>query len=271
MKLGLSGQMRADGNRDRENHMMKKWMALAGALMILTIAGMAIGEGMIPVALEMDMDGTIAEGVDARDGIVTISRPGEYLLSGEMEQGQIFVNCAEDGKVTLYLNGVKVHNEQGPALIVGQCQPRLMVSLVDGTENVLSDGTGMAQGADDPDGVIYSRSDLTITGSGSLSVEAGVLNGIVSRDDIRIEGGKIDIQAAGHGIKGKDSVEISGGEIVIRAGKDGIKATNKKDPERGYVEISGGKISITCTDDALSFITGCRVTGGEIYITMAED
>ena len=88
--------------------------------MILMIAGTAMGEGMTPVVLETNMNGTIAEGVDARDGTVTISRPGEYLLSGEMEQGQIFVNCQDDGKVTLYLNGVKVHNEQGPALIVAK-------------------------------------------------------------------------------------------------------------------------------------------------------
>ena len=240
-------------------------------LMILTIAGSAAGEGMIPVTLGPDADGTAAEGVEIRNGTVRISRPGAYLLSGEMEQGQISVDCPEDGKVTLYLNGVRVHNEQGPALIVGQCRPRLVISTVEGTDNELSDGTGLLPGDGDPDGVIYSRSDLTITGSGSLRIAAGAANGIASRDDLRIEGGKTEIEAPGHGIKGRDAVEISGGEIVIRAGKDGIKATNKKDPERGYVEITGGKISITCGDDALSYITGCRITGGEIFVTMAEE
>ena len=249
---------------------MKKWMAAAGVLLALMMAGAGLGESMVPVELGNEMSGEIATGVEARDGIVTISRPGDYLLSGEMADGQIFVNCADEGRVTLYLNGVKVHHEKGPALIVGECQPRIVISMVEGTENFLSDGTGMPQGEDDPDGVIYSRSDLTITGSGSLRIDAGAMNGIVSRDDLRIESGKIDIEAAVHGVKGKDSVEISGGEMVIRAGKDGIKATNKKDRDRGYVEITGGKISIECGDEALSFITGCKVSGGEIYVTMTD-
>ena len=245
---------------------MKRFFALLALLCLLFSAAPA--DGMIPVVLSPDLTPEASDGYTFQDGVLTFVRPGDYLLSGSLDQGQIRVDCPDDGKVTLYMNGVSVHNENGPALFIGEVSPRLVISLVEGTSNTLSDGKSMPQGEEDPDGVVYSMSDLTIEGSGKLAVEAGAMNGIVSRDDIRITGGILDIDVPLHGIKGKDSVEISGGDIVIRADRDGIKSTNKKDPDRGYIEISGGKISITCRDDALSFITACRITGGELFVTM---
>lgn len=249
---------------------MKKWMTLMGVLMtLLLLCAYAAGEGIIPVTLGPEMD--TPEGVTAVDGVVTFSKPGSYLVSGDLPQGSLVVDCAENGKVILYLNGVSVYNAQGPALRVGECSPRAVISLVEGAENRLSNGTALFfEDVDEPDGVIYSQSDLTIEGGGTLEVSAGAMNGIVSKDDLRIEGGSLRIDAPLHGIKGKDSVEISGGEITIHAGKDGVKSTNKKDPERGFLEISGGKLTVTCGDDPLSFITTCHITGGEIHLSMAE-
>ena len=251
---------------------MKKMAALGLLLTFLLCAVSGAGaEGLVLLDLDAGLSDTPAEGVTFAGGVLSIQKAGEYLLSGTLENGQVFVDCKDDGKVILHLNGLKAHCESGPALLVGYVSSRLEIDLADGSENILSNGEGAVSAPDDQDGVIFSRSDLTIRGSGALSVDAKVLNGIASRDDIRIEGGKIDIQAAQHGIKGKDAVEISGGDIVIRAGRDGIKATNKTDPDRGYLDISGGKISLTFGDEAISFITSCRITGGELYFNLDQD
>ena len=247
--------------------MGKKILAAMAAMMMLAWGGMgARGEGMVTV--DLNSRGPGEEDHDSwqwTSAGVRISQPGEYLISGRLEEGMIWVSCAEKGKVTMYLNGAEIHHENGPAIRIEECSPRAVISLVEGSENILSDGDDLTfEGDEEPDGVIYSRSDLTIEGSGSLRVTAGAMSGIVSKDDLRIEGGSLTIQAPKHGIKGKDCVEISGGKIRVTAGKDGIKATNRKDPEKGYVAVSGGEISIACGDDPISFITKGMMTGGTL-------
>ena len=242
-------------------------------VMVLTAAVIltAAGEGMIPITLSTEGVQTENEGIRIDGQTVTITQPGEYLVDGTLDNGQILVDCQENGKVTLYLNGVSIHNETGPALLIGNCSPRAVVSLVEGKQNRLSNGKNLIfEEGDEPDGVIFTRSDLTLCGTGSLEIEAGAMNGISSKDDLRIEGGSLTVDVPNHGLKGKDCVEISGGEVTIRAGRDGIKSTNKKDPSLGYIEITGGDIRISCGDEAISFISYCNISGGKMSMTIDQ-
>ena len=239
---------------------MKKAIIAMLILLALCLAGSALAEG--PVSVRFDDSGIGGEiaGVRFEDGRLLITQPGEYILSGELTNGQIAVDCAEDGRVTLVLNGVRVHCETGPALLIGECSPRLVITLAEETENTLSDGANLVfTYEDEPNGVIFSESDLTIRGGGSLTVVSGAMDGIVSKDDLRIEGGQITVQADRHGIRGKDSVEISGGTITVTAGTDGVKSTNKKDIDRGNVIITGGVILITCGDEPIEAENTCRI------------
>ncbi len=239
--------------------MKKIVLAALCALMVLACA-VALADGMVSVRLSDDGCEVSGGGAEITARGVKITAPGDYLLEGALSDGQVEVDCAAVGKVTLYLNGVTIHNATGPALLIGQCSPRLSISLVEGTENALSDGTNLVfTDGDEPNGVIFSKSDLTIEGSGSLTVTSGAMDGIVSKDDLKIKDGRITVNAARHGVKGKDFVEISGGTLTVTAGKDGIKSTNKDDPDRGYIAITGGYITLRCGDDALAYITTCTV------------
>ncbi len=233
------------------------------AILILALAGItctALADGLHTVQFSDSGLESAVEGVAFENGILRITEPGEYLLSGELTNGQIAVNCEKDGKVTLYLNGVRIHNETGAALLVGECAPRLVVSLMEGTENSLSNGASLVYtDGDEPNGVIFSDSDLTLNGAGSLTITAGSMDGIVSKDDLKIENGILTVNAERHGLRGKDFVQISGGTLRITAGGDGIKSTNKSDPDRGYVEITGGYITIRCGDEPIQAVTTCRI------------
>ena len=248
---------------------MKKLLMILTAVLFMCVTFGADAEGVIPITLTPEGIRSESESIQTEGQIVKITEPGEYLLSGNLENGQIQIDCQEKGKVTLYANGVSIHNETGPAILIGKCSPRAEISLVSGTENKFSNGNNLVfDEGDEPDGVIFTRSDLTISGSGMMEINAGAMNGISSKDDLRIEGGTITVNAPNHGMKGKDSIEISGGKIAIRAGKDGIKSTNKTDPSRGYIEMTGGEVNISCGDDAVSFVTFCNISGGKLNMNI---
>ena len=248
--------------------MLKKWCALL--LVFLMAMGSAASAELISVTLSDEKCESVSEAVQCDGSIVTITAPGEYLITGSLSNGQVKVDCKEDGKVTLHLQGVKIHNETGAAILIGSVKPRVQISLAAETANELSNGESLVYEEDDePNGVIFSDSDLTIEGSGSLKVTAGEMDGIVSKDDLKIEGGVISVIAPRHGVRGKDCVEISDGEITIQAGKDGLRSNNTKDSDRGYISITGGKIQITAGDDPLDFVTGLIVKNAEITSSVA--
>ena len=230
----------------------------------LCLASAAAAE-LIPVTLADGACESASEGVVCEGSLVTITAPGEYLVTGALTNGQLRVDCPEEGRVTLHLQNVRIHNETGPAIQIGQVRPRLRIDLMSGTENELSGGANLIfEDADEPNGVIFSRSDLTLEGDGALRVTAGSMDGIVSKDDLRVEGGSIRVSAPRHGLRGKDCVEILAGDITIEAGKDGIRATNAKEPDRGYIALLGGAVHIRCGDDPLDFVTGLRFSGGTL-------
>ena len=251
--------------------MKKYWILLLAVVLFAAMPALA-EDGMKVVAfsdagLEKEVDG-----VSFADGVLSVRKPGDYMLSGELTNGQLFVDCADEGKVTLYLNGVTIHTDGVAAVLIGGCKPKVVLSLVDQTENVFSNGAQAGSDQDEePDGAVFSRSDLVIEGTGSLKVTALSGDGIVSRDDLEIRGGQIVVEAARHGIKGKDSVVISSGQLTVTAGRDGIKSTNKNDPSRGYVAVSGGIISIRCGDEPFQFVTDCTVENAKITVSMNKE
>ena len=251
---------------------MRKWTLLVLVVFLFAAVSALADDGMKIVSFSDTGLERETEGVSFADGVLTISAPGEYMLSGELTNGQILVDCAEEGKVTLYLNGINVHTDSVVALLIGECKPKVVLSLVDQTENILSNGASADFSEDeDPSGVVFSQSDLVIEGSGALRVTAVSADGIVSKDELEIRSGMITVEAKHHGIKGKDCVEIYDGTITVTAGRDGIKSTNKKDSTRGYIAIRGGSITIRCGDEPIQFVTECTIENAKISLGMNKE
>lgn len=206
------------------------------------------------------------KGAKAADGVVTITAAGTYVFSGSLS-GQIDVDVSDTEKVQIVLNGIDITCGDGPAIYVVNAD-KVFLTLAEGTQNSVTDGAAyaLADGEDEPDAAIFSKDDLTINGSGALTVLANYDKGVHSKDDLKITGGTIGVTSVGDGIKGRDCVAVFAGNITIDAGEDGIQSNNDEDAGRGWVSIDGGVLHITAGLDGIQAETTLQVTGGTLDI-----
>ncbi|MCI5751681.1 MAG: carbohydrate-binding domain-containing protein [Oscillospiraceae bacterium] len=219
------------------------------------------------VKISFDESGAAIDGQGAAytDGTVTISAGGEYIISGITSNGRIAVNCSEDENVRLILDNADISCGDGPALLVTSAKNVYLI-LKDGTDNKLSDSASYTDG-DNLDGCIFSKADLIICGGGTLNVNGNYKHGIVSKDDLAVIGGTLNVTAASSGICGKDLVEIDGGSISVTAGNDGIKSTNTEDADKGNIIIGGGNITVVSEDNCISSAAALDISGGVLDLT----
>lgn len=227
-------------------------------------------EDSIPAdAVRVTLDGTAAEfdgsGLSLQEGVLTIEGEGVYLLTGSFS-GQIRVDAGPDAHVRLIFAGVSLSGPMAPLFIVNA--DKVVLTLAAGTENTVSDTSAyvFADGEDEPDAAVFSKEDLTINGTGSLTVTGNYRDGIVSKDDLKIVSGTVRVSAVHNGIKGKDSLTVRDGVIDVTAGNDAIKASNDSDETRGWVIFEGGDTTVSAGDDAIHAETWLLVYGGTVDI-----
>lgn len=213
---------------------------------------------------------TATDGVTVSDGVITITKAGNYKLTGTYE-GQIKVETADSDMVRLILNNATITNSTGAAINVVEAD-EVVIYTASGTTNTVSDGSSYSDTASgSPDAAIYSKSDLTLAGEGTLKVEGKYEEGIHTSDGLVIASGTLEVNAANTGIKGKDYVDILDGTITVTATKDGIKATNDTDGNRGWVRLSGGTVNISAGDDGFKAERVLEISGGTLNITQANE
>ncbi|KGE20145.1 carbohydrate-binding domain-containing protein [Paenibacillus wynnii] len=219
-----------------------------------------------PVLIQLEGTSASIEGsgAEAKDGSVMITAAGTYVLSGKLTEGQVVVDVQDEGNVRLVLNGVDIHDSDSAPIYVKEAK-NAMITLIAGTENVVTDGKTYVladDSTDEPNAAIFSKSDLTINGTGKLSVLANYNNGITSKDDLKIREGTIEVQAADDGILGRDMVAVADGKITIVAAGDGIKATNDTDAAKGFIAIAGGTFDVKAGADGIQAETTVLIDGG---------
>lgn len=221
--------------------------------------------------IELEGDTITFEGSGATvDGsVVTITSAGVYNVSGTLNDGQIVIDTQEKGTVQLVLDGADITCSSSAPIYVLNAE-KAVITLADGTENRVTDGDSYIledAESDEPNAAIFSKDDLTINGNGSLTVQANYNNGIASKDDLKITGGRITVTAVNDGIKGKDSIAVLDGIITINAGADGMQSHNEVDAEKGYIAIEGGTFDITAGLDGIQAETRLSISGGDVTIS----
>lgn len=221
-------------------------------------------------AASITLSGSTAQsngsGVSINNATVTISKEGCYLISGELEDGQIIVDAGDSDKVQLVLDNASIHCSTGSAILVRNAD-NVKVTLAADSENELSDGTEYQTDNDNPDAALFSKDDLVINGSGSLTVQGNYKHGIAGNDDLVITGGRLTVNSLSHALRGKDSVAILDGTFVLTSQKDGIQASNTEDSTKGWVQIDGGNFTIQSSGDGIQAETNLSIYDGSFTIT----
>ena len=219
----------------------------------------------------IDLSNPIAtDGVTVSDGVITITKAGNYKLTGTYE-GQIKVEAADSDMIRLILNNATITNSTGAAINVVEAD-EVVIYTASSTTNTVSDGSSYSDTASgSPDAAIYSKSDLTLAGEGTLKVEGKYEESIHTSDGLVIASGTLEVSAANTGIKGKDYVDILDGTVTVTASQDGIKATNDSDGNRGWVRLSGGIVNISAGDDGFKAERVVEISGGTLNITQANE
>ena len=229
---------------------------------------------------------------------VTITHSGEFYIDGTLDDGQINVNIADETAdaetVKIFLNGVNITGKSAPAILVTNAE-NTSINIVDGTENTITDGETAYAGDFAKAAVIEAKDDITIKGGekgdGVLNITANVQDAISCNNDIKVNGGIINIttnnsEAKTDGIKAKKSVTIKDGTLDIDATGDGIKSTkdavafaggitrikagNDAVQAETTIEISDGKL-VAGGDRGLTAVTGINITGGTVIATATDN
>lgn len=202
--------------------------------------------------------------LDEFDGdVLEITKIGDYELTGLNYSGSIHIDVADDEFVHLYLNGVRIQSYDGPAILVESCS-KLIITIVDGTENTILDST-FYDNHPDYDACIFSTCDMSINGNGTLNVFGYYNDAIHVTDKLKIVNGNVNVQATGIGIKGTDGVLINDGTISVQSEKSAVKS------RKGYVSVQGGIISIIAGGNAIDAHTGISIHNSEVAVNCVKE
>lgn len=205
---------------------------------------------------------TVSDGQD-----IEIKAAGVYVISGTASEVTITVDAADEDKVQIVLDGVSITNKDFPCIYVKNADKVFVTTS--GTNSLTVSGSFTTDGDTNTDAVIFSKDDITLNGTGTLTIDSSD-NGISGKDDLKITGGTINITAADAAIEANDSIRIADGNITVNATNDALHAENDDDNSVGYIYICGGTLDLTAGDDGIHGTTVVQIDGGTIDITASE-
>lgn len=219
------------------------------------------------ITLNGDSAECSSNAVQINGSTVTIIDEGTYILSGTLNDGMIIVNSEKTDKTQLVLDGVTIHSETSAPIYILQSDKVFLTLAPDSVNTLSNGGTFTAIDENNIDAVIFSKEDVTLNGSGTLTITSPAGHGIVSKDSLTITSGTYDISSASHALAGKDDVSIANATFTITSGKDGIHAENADDTAKGFVFIESGTFEISAEGDGISASAYMQIQSGNFSIT----
>ncbi len=211
------------------------------------------------------------EGAFVSDNKISISKPGTYVVFGMLKDGQIMVEETSGGTVRLILKDATIHCENGSPIYIKEAG-KVMISLVPGTRNVLTDGSSEnVSNLSNQNATIYSAVDLTFNGAGSLVMNTTYQNAISTKGVLKIVEGGYEIHSVGDGIIGKEAVLIDDIKMKIISGRDGIRTDNDSENAKGLVFINDGEFEITTKQDGIKADKNLVLQDGDYQIIAKDD
>ena len=260
------------------------------------------------ITIQNDTVSINGNGATAEGKTITISEAGTYQFSGKLSEGQIKLKT--EGNVNFIFDNFSLSNSKD-APIVGETG-NLNIYLNENTENTVSDqraanteeeetsteSTNAQNGESNSsestktdtseetyDAAIYSENDITISGTGKLTVEGGYEDAIHSKTNLTIENGTYTITASHHGLNAKKLLTVKDGSFDITTVEDALHSKGDVTVEKGSIDINAeddalhadntltvkdGTINIKNSNEGLEGIT-VNVEGGDIAISSTDD
>ncbi len=198
---------------------------------------------------------------------IKISNGGTYYITGTASNASITIDANKDEEVGIILDNANITSTT-TSVINGITCKKLTITLADNSTNYLKDNNSYTEFTDaeksEPDGTIFTKTDLVINGTGKLVIDSNYKDSIVSKDTLKIINSEIELSSADDGIRGKDYVAINNAKITINSQGDGIKSTNDEDTSLGYIAIEGGTLNIKSGADGIQAQTILNISQNPI-------
>ena len=168
---------------------------------------------------------------------ITLLDEGTYLVSGALTDGQIVVDAGDTDKAHIVLASASLTCADSAA-IYSKSADKVFLTLAEGTENTLTNGGSYtAIDKNNIDSVVFSKTDLTLNGSGSLTIDAQAGHGVVSKDELTINGGTFTVDSVDDCLHSGGALAVTGGTFTLSSGDDAIHSDDA-------VTIRAGEFSI---------------------------
>jgi len=215
--------------------------------------------------LSGNVDYSGATALTESETAIEITESGSYVLSGNYSGG-ITVSVGNKESVHLFLNGANVSNSNGIAISNTNKKSSLIITLVDGTQNTVSN-------AGEDVNAIHVKGESSVNGSGKLTVVSQSKNAIKVSKGLFVVDANIVIESANHGVSAR-FVEAQNATITVNsAAKDGVNAecdddttTFPSDYSEGYVALKNVAYSCDVQGDGIQADTLVYIEGGSVNI-----
>ncbi|MCR5603523.1 MAG: carbohydrate-binding domain-containing protein [Lachnospiraceae bacterium] len=223
------------------------------------------------ITLNGDMAKLSGNGAYVNGSDIVISNGGKYVITGNLNNGRLIVDAYASSKVWIMLDNVTLYNEEDACIRVEEAD-KVFITLKEGSTNALSGGEAYSEKAieDGAEAVIFSRDDLTINGSGSLTVKADYKHGIKANDDLAITGAVVDITSKQDAIHVNEDIALVNADLTISAGDDAVTTEGTihvdnsdilinecyEGLEAENINVYSGNIEIYSTDDGFNAAGG---------------
>ncbi len=225
--------------------------------------------------------------VSINDNVVTITTKGSYIFTGETTSAKIVIDTTD--KVQIILNDVSM-TSQNDTLIHMIESDKTFIRL-DGNNTLI---TNMKEEFDGVDGAIFAKDNLSINGTGSLTINSN-LNGIVAKDDLTITNGTFNITSICNAIEVNEELAITNATFNIETNGGQSTAPYQESEESNFgpgsrpwtstdltwsckafkcdefIYIKDGIFNIDSYDDAFHCDETIIINGGTFDIKSGDD
>ena len=123
--------------------------------------------------------------------------------------------------------------------------------------------------------MVFSKTDLTLNGSGSLTIDAQAGHGVVSKDELTINGGTFTVDSVDDCLHSGGALAVTGGTFTLSSGDDAIHSDDAVTIRAGEfsipycyegveglsVTVEGAAFDVTAHDDGFNAAGGADSSG----------